>query len=136
MAATTKPLVATHIRDVGGLLLFSAPRTSCLIFAPRPRRKSQVDGTGSGNGVMAYSIAARVVEQNPGPGSKLQVQLRFGETIEDMLENMPDPADAPEWYSTPSSQEIHRGEREIMLDVSELCDRCSDAASDTVQLCR
>lgn len=84
--------------------------------APCTRCTSQVDGTGNGNGV-GYSIAARVMEQYPGPG-ELQVQVRYGDRIEDILENMPSPDDAPEWSSTPSSQEFHQGGREIMLDVS------------------
>lgn len=57
------------------------------------------------------------MEQYPGPG-ELQVQVRYGDRIEDILENMPSPDDAPEWSSTPSSQEFHQGGREIMLDVS------------------
>eukprot|EP00752_Nemacystus_decipiens_P002278 g2159.t1 len=80
---------------------------------PKP---SEVDGTGTGNAVF-YSVATRVVEQYPGPGARLQVQVRYGDTMEDMLENMPDPADTPEWSWTPSSQEIHQGGREIMLNV-------------------
>lgn len=88
--------------------------------APRTRRTSihtaQDGGSGSGNG-MAYSIVSRVVEQYPGP-SVLQVQVQYSGTVGDMLENMPDAADAPEFSSTPSSQEIYRGGREIMLDVS------------------
>lgn len=66
---------------------------------------------------MAYSIATRVVAQDPGP-SKLQVQVRYGDTVEDMLENVPNPADSPEWSSAPSSHQIFKGGREIMIDVS------------------
>lgn len=58
-----------------------------------------------------------MVEQYSGP-NKLQVQVRYGGAIEDMLEIVPNPADAPGWPSTPSSQQIHQGGREIMLDVS------------------
>lgn len=90
-----------------------------ILDAARSSRKCtwQVDGTGNADG-MVYSVATRVVQQYPGPGSRLQVQVLYGDTIEDMLENMPDPADAPGWSWTPSSQEIHQGGREIRIDVS------------------
>lgn len=85
---------------------------------PHTRCTSQDNGSDSGNGNgMTYSIATRVVEQYPGT-SKLQVQVRYSDTVEDTLENMPNPADALEWFSMPSSQQIYQGGREIALDVS------------------